>query len=149
MGFRKLLIFFACLLFVSCSRGNVSAPIVNTIRLEDGNLFLLLNNIKPKGIRGIKNIGVADFTFDEIYFKNLKIDIISNYHGRVNYYLLRTKGMPDDLFVQGETYIIDINAVRIEIKIEVEFKDGAFRVLSEEYSSFPEYHKWEHYKNYF
>ena len=117
MGIRKLLVLFTAIFFISCSRGDVSAPIVNTIRLEDGNLFLLLNNIKPKLVGYIKGISIGDHTFDAVYSKNLII------------------------------YVIDIESVRIEMKIEVEFKAGTFYILSEEYNSFPEYQKCEHYKN--
>ncbi len=35
----------------------------------------------------------------------------------------------------------------LKMEIEVEFKDGTFYILSEEYNSFPEYQKCEHYKN--
>ena len=149
MGVRKVLIVFACILFVSCGRGNVSAPIVNTIRLEDGELFLLLNNTRPKTFNEIDYIEIDAFPFGESYYKNLKIDEIVNRHGRLDYLLLRTKGLPEKFFAREGHYIIDIECVRLKIKIEVLYKDEAFRVLSEEYSYFPEYHKWEHYKNFF
>ena len=149
MGFRKILMVFSCILFVSCGRGNVSAPVVNTIRIEDNELFLLLNNTKPKLFSAIKSIRIDNKGFDEGYYKNLKIDEIRNYHKRLDYLLLRTKGLPENLFAREGNYIIDIECGRIKIKIEVEYKDGAFRVLSEEYDSSPEYHKREHYKNFF
>ena len=149
MGFRKVLIVFVCIFFVSCDRGNVSAPIVNTIRIDDGELFLLLNNTKPKTFSSIKVIAIDNIRFDESYYKNLKIDQIANRHGRLDYLLLRTKGLPKKFFAREGHYIIDIECVRLKIKIEVLYKDEAFRVLSEEYSYFPEYHKWEHYKNFF
>lgn len=133
---------------MSCSRGDISAPIVNTIRLEDGNLFLLLNNIKPKLVGYIKGISIGDHSFDTVYGKNLIIDDIEDYHhGRLDYVLLRTNDMEKNLFVHDGIYVIDIESVRIEIRIEVEFKDGTFYILSEEYNSSPEYQKWEHYKN--
>jgi len=149
MGVRKVLIVFACILFVSCGRGNVSAPIVNTIRLEDGELFLLLNNTRPKTFNEIDYIEIDAFPFGESYYKNLKIDEIVNRHGRLDYLLLRTKGLPENFIAQERPYTIDIKCHRIKVKIVVLYKDGAFRVLSEEYSYFPEYHKWEHYKNFF
>ena len=148
MGFRKVLIVFACILFVSC-RGNASAPIVNTIRIDDGELFLLLNNIKPKVFSTIKCIRINNHGFDKSYYKNLKIDEIRNYHNRLDYLFLRTKNLPKDLFSREGNYIIDIECVRITIKIEVEYKDSTFRVLSEEYNSSPGYHKRDHYKNLF
>lgn len=148
MGIRKLLVLFIAIFFISCSRGDVSAPIVNTIRLEDGNLFLLLNNIKPKLVGYIKGISIGDHSFDAVYSKNLIIDEIEDYHhGRLDYVLLRINDVGEDLFAHEGIYVIDIESVRIEMKIEVEFKAGTFYILSEEYNSFPEYQKCEHYKN--
>lgn len=42
-----------------------------------------------------------------------------------------------------------IKSINTFIQIEVELKDGKFKVLSEEYTSDPEYHRGKHYKNTF
>ena len=119
------------------------------IILKNGELLVLLNNVKPKQIRGLKCIRINSICFDEYHYKNLLIHMIRNKNKGVKYYLLKTKGLSETLFDHDGIYFFEIDCSRIKMQIEVEYRNGKFNVLSEEYNSYPEYYRWEHYKNTF